>query len=49
MAESLNSRDTMAIGRVTIGVKVSDALGASASLLGCCKDALDLSFEEMKR
>ena len=49
LAESLNSRDSPAIGRMTTKVKVSVASGASASLPGQWKDVMDLDFGEMKR
>ena len=47
--ESLNSRDSPAISRMTTKVKVTDALGASASLPGWCEDVMDLDFGEMER
>jgi len=37
------------MGRITTGVKASVTLRVSASLLGWCEDAMDLSFGEMKR
>ena len=46
---SLNSRDSTVISRVTTRVKVSVASGASASLPERCKDAMDISFGEMKK
>ena len=46
---SLNSRSSTVISRVTTGVKVSVASGASASLPERCKDAMDLSFGEIKK
>jgi len=45
----MNSQDSLVIGRVTTGVKVSVASGASASLPGQCKDVMNLDFGEMKR
>jgi len=49
LVESLNSYNSPTIGQVTTGVKVFVASGASASLPGLCKDAMDLDFRGMKR
>ena len=48
LVESLNKRDSPAIDRITTRVKVSVASRASASLPGQYKDAMNLSFGEVK-
>jgi len=47
--ESLNSRDSPAMGWVTTGVKAFDASGVLASLPGQCAGAMNVDFGEMKR